>query len=95
MRGREAGVLTRLCVPAAAGKAKAKPAAIKAAAAKKAALKGTSGQKIRKVRTSVSFRRPKTLQLARSPDTLANRFLTPLAWTPTRRSSFPSTPSRP
>ncbi|UZJ53384.1 hypothetical protein CBS101457_002704 [Exobasidium rhododendri] len=52
---------------AAAGKAKAKPAAVKAAAAKKAALKGTSGQKIRKVRTSVSFRRPKTLQLARSP----------------------------
>lgn len=51
----------------AAGKAKAKPAAIKAAAAKKAALKGTSGNKIRKVRTSVNFHRPKTLQLARNP----------------------------
>ncbi|PWN29482.1 hypothetical protein BDZ90DRAFT_258398 [Jaminaea rosea] len=52
---------------AAAGKAKAKPEAIKAAAAKKAALKGTSGNKIRKVRTSVSFHRPKTLRLARAP----------------------------
>lgn len=51
----------------AAGKAKAKPNAIKAAAAKKAALKGTSGQKIRKVRTSVTFHRPTTLRLPRTP----------------------------
>lgn len=49
------------------GKAKAKPAAVKAAAAKKAALKGTSGQRIRKVRTSVNFHRPVTLKLPRTP----------------------------
>ncbi|KDN52464.1 hypothetical protein K437DRAFT_254245 [Tilletiaria anomala UBC 951] len=35
--------------------------------AKKAALKGVNGHKVRKVRTSVSFHRPKTLRLARSP----------------------------
>ncbi|CEH13340.1 60s ribosomal protein l25 [Ceraceosorus bombacis] len=51
----------------AVGKAKAKPAALKAAAAKKAALHGVSGNKIRKVRTSVTFHRPKTLRLARKP----------------------------
>ncbi|MCO5565628.1 hypothetical protein L7F22_019302 [Adiantum nelumboides] len=54
-------------ISSAEGKAKAKPQAIKAAAAKKAALKGTNGQKIRKVRTSVTFRQPKTLRLARNP----------------------------
>ncbi|PWN51106.1 putative RPL25-ribosomal protein L23a.e [Violaceomyces palustris] len=42
-------------------------ATAKATAAKKAALKGTSGTKVRKVRTSVSFHRPKTLRLARAP----------------------------
>ncbi|EPQ26315.1 uncharacterized protein PFL1_06250 [Pseudozyma flocculosa PF-1] len=52
---------------AAAGKAKAKPQAVKAAAAKKAALKGTSGNKLRKVRTSVSFHRPSTLRLPKAP----------------------------
>ena len=51
----------------AAGKAKAKPEAVKAAAAKKAALKGTNAGKIRKVRTSTTFRRPKTLRLSRNP----------------------------
>ena len=35
--------------------------------AKKAALKGASGNKVRKVRTSVSFHRPKTLRLPRTP----------------------------
>jgi large subunit ribosomal protein L23Ae len=39
----------------------------KAKAAKKAALKGTHGHATRKVRTSVSFHRPKTLRLARDP----------------------------
>lgn len=39
----------------------------KALAAKKAALKGTSGVKTRKVRTSTSFHRPKTLRLNRVP----------------------------
>lgn len=38
----------------------------KAAAAKKAALKGTHGQVKRKVRTTTTFRRPKTLRLARA-----------------------------
>lgn len=37
------------------------------AAAKKAALKGTTGHKANKVRTSTTFRLPKTLKLARSP----------------------------
>lgn len=39
----------------------------KAAAAKKGALKGASGHKSNKVRTSTTFRLPKTLKLARSP----------------------------
>lgn len=52
---------------AAAGKAANKPQAVKATAAKKAALKGVSGSKVRKVRTNTTFRRPKTLRLARQP----------------------------
>ncbi|SOV09492.1 probable RPL25 - ribosomal protein L23a.e [Ustilago sp. UG-2017a] len=51
----------------AAGVAKNKPQAVKATAAKKAALKGTSGAKVRKVRTDTTFRRPKTLNLAKNP----------------------------
>lgn len=51
----------------AAGVAKNKPQAVKATAAKKAALKGTSGAKVRKVRTDTTFRRPKTLDLAKNP----------------------------
>ncbi|RPA94708.1 hypothetical protein L873DRAFT_1813967 [Choiromyces venosus 120613-1] len=44
------------------------PAASKKAAdAKKAALKGTHGKTTRKVRTSTTFHRPKTLSLARAP----------------------------
>ncbi|KAI3404243.1 RPL25 [Candida oxycetoniae] len=39
----------------------------KASAAKKAALKGTNGSKTLKVRTSTTFRLPKTLKLARQP----------------------------
>ncbi|KAG8699917.1 60S ribosomal protein L25 [Ceratobasidium sp. 395] len=39
----------------------------KAKDAKKAALKGTHGKAQRKVRTSVSFHRPKTLRLPRNP----------------------------
>ncbi|KAI5479414.1 hypothetical protein MNV49_003558 [Pseudohyphozyma bogoriensis] len=39
----------------------------KAKAAKKAALKGTNGTKVAKIRTSVSFHRPKTLALPRKP----------------------------
>ncbi|EEQ37405.1 conserved hypothetical protein [Clavispora lusitaniae ATCC 42720] len=39
----------------------------KAAAAKKSALKGTNSKKAVKVRTSTTFRLPKTLKLARSP----------------------------
>lgn len=35
--------------------------------AKKAALKGTQSHATKKVRTSVSFHRPKTLRLARAP----------------------------
>ncbi|KAJ1933114.1 60S ribosomal protein L25, partial [Linderina macrospora] len=42
-------------------------ASSKAQAARKAALKGTNGQKVKKVRTSVTFRLPKTLRLARNP----------------------------
>ncbi|KIY69304.1 hypothetical protein CYLTODRAFT_420806 [Cylindrobasidium torrendii FP15055 ss-10] len=49
------------------GKAAAKPADTKAKAAKKAALQGTNATSKRKVRTSVSFHRPKTLRLAREP----------------------------
>ncbi|ORX35445.1 ribosomal protein L23/L15e core domain-containing protein [Kockovaella imperatae] len=48
-------------------KAAAKPQDAKAKAAKKAALKGTQSHSVRKVRTSVSFHRPKTLRLARDP----------------------------
>ncbi|KAH7028401.1 60S ribosomal protein L25-B [Linnemannia elongata] len=33
----------------------------------RAALKGVNGQKARKIRTSTTFNRPKTLKLARSP----------------------------
>ena len=50
-----------------AGKAAAKPEVMKASAAKKAALHGASGNTIRKVRTSVTFHRPKTLRLPRAP----------------------------
>ncbi|KAG0252632.1 60S ribosomal protein L25 [Mortierella polycephala] len=39
----------------------------KALAAKKATLKGVNGQKARKIRTSTTFNRPKTLKLARNP----------------------------
>ena len=39
----------------------------KALAAKKAATKGVHGNKVTKVRTSATFRLPKTLNLARSP----------------------------
>ncbi|EDO16921.1 hypothetical protein Kpol_1020p29 [Vanderwaltozyma polyspora DSM 70294] len=39
----------------------------KASAAKKAVVKGTNGKKALKVRTSATFRLPKTLKLARSP----------------------------
>jgi hypothetical protein len=38
----------------------------KAKGAKKAALKGTHGKAARKVRTTVSFHRPKTLRLPRT-----------------------------
>ncbi|KAF9516326.1 hypothetical protein BS47DRAFT_1327449 [Hydnum rufescens UP504] len=51
--------------PKAAAPAAAKDA--KAKLAKKAVLKGTHSHAARKVRTSVSFRRPKTLRLAREP----------------------------
>ncbi|KAH3685089.1 hypothetical protein WICPIJ_003938, partial [Wickerhamomyces pijperi] len=39
----------------------------KAQAAKKAAIKGSNSLKANKVRTSTTFRLPKTLKLARSP----------------------------
>jgi large subunit ribosomal protein L23Ae len=39
----------------------------KAEGAKKAVIKGTQSHTKRKVRTSVTFRRPKTLRLARNP----------------------------
>ncbi|ORZ32783.1 putative RPL25-ribosomal protein L23a.e [Catenaria anguillulae PL171] len=45
----------------------ATPAKSKALAARKAALKGVQATKARKIRTSSTFRRPKTLQLARKP----------------------------
>ncbi|KAL8277138.1 hypothetical protein RQP46_010466 [Phenoliferia psychrophenolica] len=45
----------------------AKPQDAKAKAAKKAALKGTNGTKSAKIRTSVTFHRPKTLSLPRKP----------------------------
>ncbi|KAK6346908.1 60S ribosomal protein L25 [Orbilia brochopaga] len=46
---------------------KGKSAAPKAKAAQKAALKGTNPHKVRKVRLSASFHRPKTLTLSRAP----------------------------
>merc|ERR1712187_8640 len=39
----------------------------KAGAAAKAVLKGAGAHKARKIRTSTTFHRPKTLQLSRSP----------------------------
>ncbi|RAL08383.1 60S ribosomal protein uL23 [Aspergillus homomorphus CBS 101889] len=45
---------------------KTKPSG-KAGAAAKAVLKGAGAHKARKVRTSTTFHRPKTLQLSRSP----------------------------
>jgi large subunit ribosomal protein L23Ae len=39
----------------------------KAKTAKQAALQGTQAKRVRKIRTSVTFRRPKTLRLARHP----------------------------
>ncbi|OLY81434.1 60S ribosomal protein L23a [Smittium mucronatum] len=39
----------------------------KAQAAKKAALRGTNSHKVKKVKTSATFRRPKTLRLPRNP----------------------------
>lgn len=47
--------------------AAAKPQDVKAKSAKKAALKGTQSHSVRKVRTSVTFHRPKTLRLPRAP----------------------------
>ncbi|KAK9462585.1 60S ribosomal protein uL23 [Lipomyces oligophaga] len=44
-----------------------KAATTKATAAKKAALKGVNGTKVKKVRTSTTFHRPKTLRLPRAP----------------------------
>ncbi|EFR01120.1 60S ribosomal protein L23a [Nannizzia gypsea CBS 118893] len=46
---------------------KATKASSKAGAASKAVLKGAHSHKVRKVRTSATFHRPKTLQLSRSP----------------------------
>lgn len=46
---------------------KAKSSTNQALAAKKATLKGTFSVKTKKVRTSTTFRLPKTLSLARSP----------------------------
>ncbi|CDZ96548.1 60s ribosomal protein l25 [Phaffia rhodozyma] len=54
-------------VKATKGKGPAASADVKAKAAKKAALKGTQSTSTRKVRTSVSFHRPKTLRLPRAP----------------------------
>merc|ERR1712230_37381 len=51
----------------AAGKASAKPQDVQAKAAKKAALKGTNASTLKKVRTSATFHRPKTLALPRKP----------------------------
>ncbi|KAJ3203459.1 60S ribosomal protein L25 [Entophlyctis luteolus] len=62
------GVTLAACVAAMAPATKtATPAVKKAASAKKAALKGTGGKLTRKVRTSTTFRLPKTLKLARNP----------------------------
>jgi len=43
------------------------PAASKALAAKKKVVKGRFGTRVKKVRTAVKFRRPKTLRLKRAP----------------------------
>ncbi|KAL8834753.1 MAG: hypothetical protein Q9170_003602 [Blastenia crenularia] len=48
------------------GKKPGKPSA-KASAAAKATLRGVHSKKVRKVRLSTTFHRPKTLQLSRSP----------------------------
>ncbi|KAI4175462.1 MAG: hypothetical protein LQ343_001662 [Gyalolechia ehrenbergii] len=48
------------------GKKPGKPSA-KASAAAKATLRGIHSKKVRKVRLSTTFHRPKTLQLSRSP----------------------------
>ncbi|KAK3647533.1 60S ribosomal protein L25 [Elasticomyces elasticus] len=48
------------------GKKSGKPSA-KASAAAKATLRGVNSHKVRKVRTSTSFHRPKTLTLSRAP----------------------------
>ncbi|GAA96925.1 uncharacterized protein L969DRAFT_54032 [Mixia osmundae IAM 14324] len=50
-----------------ASKDAAKPEVAKAKTAKKAVLKGNHSHTLRKIRTSVSFHRPKTLRLARKP----------------------------
>lgn len=42
-------------------------AKIKAIAAKKKVVKGAHGTRVRKIRTTVQFRRPKTLKLMRKP----------------------------
>jgi large subunit ribosomal protein L23Ae len=42
-------------------------AAVQAQKAKKAALKGTQSKLTKKIRTNTTFRRPKTLKLARAP----------------------------
>ncbi|KAI4151901.1 MAG: hypothetical protein LQ340_003221 [Diploschistes diacapsis] len=54
---------------AAGSKAKSKPSKpnAKANQAAKATLRGQHGQKVRKVRLSTTFHRPKTLKLSRSP----------------------------
>ncbi|KAL7753427.1 60S ribosomal protein L25 [Sorochytrium milnesiophthora] len=63
----------KTAAPAKAAAAPAKKAAAtpeekaKALAARKAALKGVQGKKTRKIRTSASFRLPKTLRLPRAP----------------------------
>ncbi|KDE05499.1 60S ribosomal protein L25 [Microbotryum lychnidis-dioicae p1A1 Lamole] len=44
-----------------------RPQDAQAKAAKKAALKGAKGTKVAKIRTSVTFHRPKTLALPRAP----------------------------
>merc|ERR1711911_405708 len=43
------------------------PAAAKALSAKKKVVKGRFGTRVKKVRTAVKFRRPKTLRLKRAP----------------------------
>merc|ERR1712080_601895 len=51
----------------AAGKATTKPQDAQAKAAKEAALKGANATALKKVRTSATFHRPKTLALPRKP----------------------------